>query len=174
MLRLYVALVVAAEAGILALLAIFAPGSVGPAFLLAGALIPLTIFLAIRARGTWWTSLRMRSISPEEITEYEPTEPQIATPEGLAGSIVERTAEIRRTLQENPSEVQIEMCVLGYRTCVNDMITLTRLVDEELPGASFMRRLTLRRARKRAAGALSATRDALPPGVLRATRQEQQ
>jgi hypothetical protein len=54
------------------------------------------------------------------------------------------------------------------------MITLTHLVNEELPTAGFLRRFKLSRARKKATDALAGAREALPPGALRATRQEQQ
>jgi hypothetical protein len=54
------------------------------------------------------------------------------------------------------------------------MITLTHLANEELPNAGFLRRMKLRRARKKATDALVEAREALPPGALRATRQEQQ
>jgi hypothetical protein len=66
------------------------------------------------------------------------------------------------------------MCAIGYRACVNDMITLSHLINEELPLANLRRRLTLRRARRRATEALAGAREALPPGALRATHQEQQ
>ena len=66
------------------------------------------------------------------------------------------------------------MCALGYRSCVNDMITLTHLANEELPNAVPIRRMKLRRVRRKATDALSEAREALPPGALRATRQEQQ
>ena len=72
------------------------------------------------------------------------------------------------------SEIQVEMCALGYRACVNDMITLTHLVNEEISEASLLRRAKLRRARRKATDALSIARQSLPQGVLRATRQEQQ
>jgi hypothetical protein len=74
----------------------------------------------------------------------------------------------------SPSEIRVEMCTLGYRACVNDMITLTHLANQELPNTNLLRRFKLRRARKRATAALAEAREALPPGALRATRQEQQ
>ncbi|MDQ3638772.1 MAG: hypothetical protein M3426_12390, partial [Actinomycetota bacterium] len=88
--------------------------------------------------------------------------------------IVERADEIHRTLLESPSEVQVEMCALGYRACVNDMITLTHLISEESKSAGPVKRLRLRSARRRATDSLSVAREAMPPGALRATRQEQQ
>lgn len=176
MFRFYVALILAAEAVFLVVLPFIAPGA--PVFLFA-AVIPLTLIAAFVVRRVINNpAFRMRRISPEEITGYTPgdslPEQEPNTPEGLSALIVERTAEIRRTLEESPSEVQVEMCALGYRACVNDMITLTHRINEELPNAGFIRRFFLNRIRKKATDALSETREALPPGALRATRQEQQ
>jgi hypothetical protein len=139
-------------------------------------IIPLTLAVALLARR--WTggaAYRMRWISPEEITDYGVRQlPTADSPEKLSKSIVERATEIRRALAEEPSEIRVEMCTLGYKACVNDMITLTHLANAELPNAGFLRRVRLRRARKKATDALAEARKALPPGALRATRQEQQ
>ena len=97
------------------------------------------------------------------------------SPEGLSRSIVERAAEIRRSLTELPAdEMRVEMCALGYRACANDMITLTHLTNEALPSAPLLQRLRLRRLRKKAIDALAEAREAPPPEALRASRQEQQ
>lgn len=177
MFRLYVALILLAEIIFLALLPFVAPGV--PVWIFF-AVLPLTLvgaYVVHRLRNS--ASFRMRRLSPDEITRHKPArepgaEKDRNTPEELSRLIVERTAEIRRTLTESPSEIRIEMCALGYRACVNDMISLTHLTNEELPNAGFLRRLVLRRARKRATDALTATREALPQSALRATRQEQQ
>lgn len=179
MYRLYVALILVAEIFFLAILPFVAPGV--PIWIFF-AILPLTLVVAYaihRVRNS--ASFRMRRLSPEEITRYSAargpsveTGIQNSSPEELSRLIVERTAEIRRTLTESPSEVRIEMCALGYRACVNDMISLTHLSNEELPNAGFLRRLALRRARKKATDALTATREALPQSALRATHQEQQ
>jgi hypothetical protein len=170
--RLFVALILATEIVALAVLGILAQGV--PVLALAP-VVPLTLVVALLAR---WRSSRayymMRRLSPEEIVGHRYGRPATDTAEGLSGSIVERATEIRRTLAESPSEIRIEMCTLGYRACVNDMITLTHLANEELPNAGVLRRFKLRRARKKATDALAEVRDALPPGALRATRQEQQ
>jgi hypothetical protein len=175
MFRFYVALIVAAEVIVLALLPLIAPGV--PVLFFAPVL-PLTLAGAlILRRFVNRPAYRMRHLSPEEILRHRAVnaaENRDPTPEELSYFIVERTAEIRRTLAESPSEVQIEMCALGYRACVNDMITLTHLANEELPNANFLRRFVLRRARKKATDALTQTREALPASALRATRQEQQ
>jgi hypothetical protein len=54
------------------------------------------------------------------------------------------------------------------------VITLTHLTNEQLPNVGLLKRMRLRRARKKATDALAEARNALPPGALRATRQEQQ
>lgn len=144
------------------------------AFLLAP-VVPLTLVLGLAVRGKLGSvSYQARRLSPEEITNRESRNPPAPSPPELSRSIVERAFEIRRALNESPSEVQVEMCALGYRACANDMITLTHLLNEELPEAGPLRRWRLRRCRNRATTNLSITRDALPPGALRATRQEQQ
>jgi hypothetical protein len=169
---LFLALILVAEIVALAVL-----GNVRPDFpvLTLSPILPLTLVVALVARR--WTSgvgFRMRTISPEEIAEHEHRPPSEDSPEELSHSIVERATEIRRTLAEEPSEIRVEMCTLGYKTCVNDMITLTHLTNEELPNAGLLKRMQLRRARKKATDALAEARNALPPGALRATRQEQQ
>ena len=57
---------------------------------------------------------------------------------------------------------------------MNDMITLTHLANQEHSNTNFLRRFKLRRARKKATDALAEAKEALPPGALRATRQEHQ
>ena len=137
--------------------------------------VPLTlaVFLAARRRLDG-PARATRRLSPERITGYRPRIAEDNSPERLSRSIVERTVEIRRTLRESPSGVQVEMCALGYRACANDMITLTHLTNEQLRDAPALHRFKLRQAKKKAMEALSATREAMPPGALRATRQEQQ
>ena len=169
---LILALILLAEIVALAVLGTVAPGT--PILILAP-ILPLTLLLALVARR--WTSsafYRMRAISPEAIVGYRRRTPQADSPEALARSIVERANEIRRSLAEDPSEIRVEMCALGYKACVNDMITLTHLTNEELSNAGLLKRMQLRRARKKATDALAEARKALPPGALRATRQEQQ
>jgi hypothetical protein len=170
MFYLYVALILAAEIAALALLRFVLPGA--PVLPLT-AILPLTLVAALLVRRrTRDLAYQVRNISPEEVTGPPPDARDVSTPEKISASIVERAAEIRRTLTESPSEVRVEMCALGYRTCVNDMITLTHLTNEELPNANLLRRLRLRRARKKAIDALSEAREALPPDALRATHQE--
>ena len=174
MFKWYVGMVVAAE---IAMLLLLLPLAVPDSLVLVFApVVPVTVILALilrsrrdaLARGAW-------RLSPERITGYRTRIKLKDSPEDISHSIVERTSEIRRALEEEPdSEVRLEMCALGYRACVNDMITLTHLVNELAPNAPFVRRIGLRRARKRAIEALSITRQALPPGLLQAEHQERQ
>ncbi|TCJ19801.1 hypothetical protein E0L93_02250 [Rubrobacter taiwanensis] len=115
-----------------------------------------------------------RRLSPETIVNYEPPEEdEEPSPEQLSRFIVERAEEIHRTLLESPDELQVEMCALGYRACVEDMITLTHRVNEELREAGPLRRARLNASKRRAADALYRVRQELPPSALRATRQQQ-
>ena len=138
-------------------------------------LVPLTVAIALVVRRELESPAhRLRRLSPEAIVGYRPRR-RAESPETLSRSIVERAAEIRRSLTELPAdETRVEMCALGYRACANDMITLTHLVNERLPNAPFLERLRLRRARKRAIDALAEAREAIPSEALRASRQEQQ
>lgn len=168
-----VALVLIVEVVGLALLARQAPGI--PVWLLLP-LVPLTVGIALVVRRELDSPAhRLRRLSPEAITGHRPRRPVAESPEGLSRSIVERAGEIRRSLTELPAnETRVEMCTLGYRACANDMITLTHLVNEALPNAPLLQRLKLRRARKKAIDALTEAREAIPPGALRTSRQEQQ
>lgn len=143
--------------------------------LLFAPLVPLAIVLALVAYPKLKNfSYRRRRITPDRITGYQPRKFSEVTPEELSATIVERAGAIKRAIPEEPSEIQLEMYAIGYRACVNDMITLTQTTNEALREANFLRRLKLRRAYRKATGALSTTRDALPPGALKAARQEQQ
>ena len=169
---LFVALILMVEILVLVVLGNVAPNT--PVLALAP-IVPLTLVVTLLVRR--WTSsatFRMRTISPEDIADYGGDRQGTDSPETLSRSIVERATEIRRTLSEEPSEIRVEMCTLGYKACVNDMITLTHLTNEALPNAGLLKRMQLRRARKKATDALTEARNALPPGALRATRQEQQ
>jgi hypothetical protein len=166
------ALILVAEAVALVLFSRVAPYTL--VFLLTP-IVPLTLVVAFIVYSKLdELSYKARRLSPEVIASHSNRRPATDSPEELSRSIVERATEIQRTLAELPSEIRIEMCTLGYRACVNDMITLTHLCNEELPNANFLRRFKLRRARKKATDALAGAREALPPGALRATRQEHQ
>lgn len=172
MTKLHLTLVLAVEAAVIGLLWFVVSGSLA---LLLVPLLPLTLVVALLLHYVAGNpGYRARRLSPEDIVRYQTQEIEVDTPEELSRRIVERADEIHRTLLESPSEVQVEMCALGYRACVNDMITLTHLVNEESKATGPIRRLRLRAARRRATDSLSIAREAMPPDVLRATRQEQQ
>jgi hypothetical protein len=137
-------------------------------------IITLTLVAAfIVRRRLGGPAYGIRRLSPQAIAGYRARDPHTDSPEALSHAIVERAKEIQHALEESPSdEVRVEMCALGYRACANDMITLTHLTNEALPGASFLKRIRLRRSRKKAIDALSEARKALPPGALRTAPQE--
>jgi len=167
MTKLYLTLILTAAAIVLLSFATGLP------ILLLVPVLPLTLAMALLLRHvfrspTYWA----RRLSPEEIMRRRTPEAQPDTPEELSHRIVERADEIHRTLLESPSEIQVEMCALGYRSCVNDMITLTHLINEEMKTAGPIKRLKLHGARRRATASLSGAREAMPPGALRVTRQE--
>lgn len=170
MFKLYLTSILVAEVVALAALAYLAP----EVTLFLVPLIPLTLVVAVVAhRRAGGPARGLRRLSPEAIAGYRPRVSFTDSPEGLSRTIVERAEEIQRSIEESPSdEVRVEMCALGYRACANDMITLTHLTNEALQGASFLKRIRLRRSRKKAIDALSDARKALPPGALRAAPQE--
>lgn len=131
-----------------------------------------TVFLA-RRRATD-PSYGARRLSPQDIVGYRSIERHEEDAATLSRTIIERAGEIRRTLLASPSGVQVEMCILGYRACVNDMITLSHLAGEEAKTSGPLKRLKLRRNRRLAIDALTAAREALPPNAMRSTRQEHQ
>ncbi len=174
MFEIFVALIMVAGIVGLILLPSFAPDVL---VLALAPLVPLMLILAFVLHPKIKDfSYRRWRITPERITGHNlrALPSPGSGPEDLSRSIIERATEIRRAMKGKTSEIQVEMCALGYRACVHDMITLSHLVNSELPEAGFVRRMKLRQARRRSTDALSAARQALPPGVLRATRQEQQ
>jgi hypothetical protein len=173
MFRFTVALIISVEALSLFVLPLVAPYAV---VLVLAPLILLTVVLAFvlyprfgRISYSTWR------LTPESIAEQStPETVDGVDPIFLARSIVERAKEIRRAMLKSPTEIEVEICALGYRACVNDMITLSHIANEELAGDGLLRRLRLKRARRRATEALSGARSALPSGALRATHQEKQ
>ena len=173
MFKLYLTSILVAEVVAVVALAFLRPDGL-ELYLLP--IIPLTLVVAyiIRRRFSGPT-YGIHRLSPQAIAGYRARDPATNSPEALSRAIVERAEEIQHALEESPSdEVRVEMCALGYRACANDMITLTHLINEALPTASFLRRVKLRRSRKKAIDALSEARRALPPGALRTAPQERQ
>lgn len=143
-----------------------------PPLAAAGLLVVLAASYFALRRGLGSSAYKLRGLSPEKIAAYH-NEDENPSAEGVSASIVERATQIKHALDEEPSEIETEMCALGYRKCANDMITLTHLINEEMKEAPLFRRWRLKRCRKRAIESLSAVRESLPPGILKATRQEQ-
>ncbi|MDQ5810628.1 MAG: SPW repeat protein [Actinomycetota bacterium] len=85
-------------------------------------------------------------------------------PERLCRHIIECSYEIRRTLLGQTSGVEVGMCILGYRACLNGGITLNRLINKELPESGLLRRLRLKIARRQVTHSLLRVREVLPPG----------
>ena len=114
-----------------------------------------------------WMALRYRArkLSPEKIVGHEDAE-EPRSPERLSRQIVERSEQIHQALRKAPSEAEVEMYTFGYRACANDLVTLTRLVNDEFPESGLIRRARLEAARRRAAGSLSRLREAFPVGAL--------
>jgi hypothetical protein len=104
------------------------------------------------------------TITPERLIR-SPAPDQPIGPEQLCWQIVECSYQIRRTLLGQTSGVEVGMCLLGYRACVNGSITLDRLIDKELPEAGPVRRLRLKMAQRQVAHSLARTREVIPPGV---------
>jgi hypothetical protein len=173
MFKLYLTSILVAEVVALAALEFMSQGGL---LLYLVPIVPLTLVAAFMVRRRFGgPAYGIHRLSPQAIAGYRARDPAINSPEDLSRAIVERAEEIQHALEESPSdEVRVEMCALGYRACANDMITLTHLINEALPDASFFRRVRLRRSRKKAIDALSEARKALPPGALRTAPQERQ
>jgi hypothetical protein len=104
-----------------------------------------------------------RRISPEKLLRYGQWEEHMH-PERLCRQIVECSYEIRQRLLGQTSGVEVGMCILGYRACLNGGITLNRLINKELPESGLIRRLRLEIARRQVAYSLVRVREVLPPG----------
>ncbi|WP_047863735.1 hypothetical protein [Rubrobacter aplysinae] len=177
MFRFYTIIALITELSLVALLASITNDP--RAFVLLAVLAPATVIGAFMLRSFMDDpARRTRSLSPESIAGYRSPEESAGSgerlPREISRSIVERSEEIQRTMSESPSEIQTEMCAIGYRSCVNDMITLTHKINAALPEAGLVGRMRLRADRRRATDSLAKARRSLPPGALRATRQELQ
>ena len=107
----------------------------------------------------------MKALSPLQVSSvrcrHAPTEP-----EALARRIVECSFQIRATMLESPSETEIESCLVGYKSCADDMVTLAAMVAKEHPKSGAMRRLKLRMVRGEALHSLARAREALPDRAM--------
>jgi hypothetical protein len=111
-----------------------------------------------------------RRISPEKRFRYGERDEHMP-PERLCRHIVECSYEIRRTLLKRTSVAEVGLCVLGYQACVNDSITLNRLIAKELPESGLLRQLRLKIAQRQAAHSLARAREVIPPSVPQAWRR---
>lgn len=109
-----------------------------------------------------------RGISPEKVLRArhkEADEPRHVL--SLGRRILERAGQLRRTLEGHPSEIEVEMCLMGYRTCCDELLDMRLKLAEELPASGPLRRLRLQAALWRSSRAVRLVREALPPGTLR-------
>ena len=133
-----------------------------------------TARVALDLTASWRTnylSYLARTLTPESIIWTRVTKDP-ARPEQLADHIAESTDRIRRTLLEKPSDLELEMCAVGYARCAQDAVILVRLIQEETKKCGPLRQLKLRAAQHRATDSLSRACEAFPPGVLCGTCQE--
>lgn len=117
----------------------------------------------LRSRSRVYRGFRL---SPERIIDCQKSV-QTGTPETLSKQIVERSEQIHKTLLNTDLQIEAEMCVLGYKSCVADMLLLVGRIEEELPEAGYIRRHWLKAARREAEDSLSKTREVLPPSTVR-------
>ena len=176
MFKLCIALILIVEITALVLLSLFVSETL-VLFLTPLVLVTIVLTFVLYPRFGGF-SYRAWRLTPEKIAAHKPQDDSRTSQENnpifLSRSIVERATEIRRAMLASPSEAEVEICALGYHACVNDMITLTHIANEELSNAGFLRRMKLNRSRRRATEALSGARTALPPEALRTRHQEKQ
>lgn len=144
---------------------------------IAGVLLVATtdvpMLSAAMNRMLWSKSRLYRAIklSPERIVGCQ-SSVQTGTPETLSKQVVERSERIRESLTADPSPIEIEMCVLGYKSCAADMLLLLGRIEEELPDANAIRSWRLKSARRKAIESLTRTRETLPPATAQALHPE--
>lgn len=145
--------------------------SVG-ALTVALSVTPESVFDLVAWIQAWRLRRGIHRVSPYQIACAEEPE-QTISPQRLCRRIVERSHQIHRTLLHQPTETEIEMCVLGYRCCARDMIKLSCIIDAERLVIGVPRRWTLELVRRQSAHALSRARKKLPPQALRTQRQRE-
>lgn len=107
---------------------------------------------------------RVRRLSPEKIVGYEgPEEPQ--SPGRLCWHIVERSHQIHETLRENPSEAQVEACILGQAACMDDLTSLIELIAGRLSKSGPVRRCRLGLVRWAATRSIRRAAEAFPEAL---------
>lgn len=100
-------------------------------------------------------------LSPQGIVGYEG--PEVSpSPGRLCWHIVERSHETHDALRRNPSEAQVEACILGHAACVNDLTSLGGLIADRLPKSGPLRRRKLGLLRWAATRSVHRAGDAFP------------
>lgn len=141
----------------------------------------LTVALSVTPESVfdlaaWIQAWRLRRdihrVSPYQIARAEEPE-QTISPQRLCRRIVECSHQIHRALLHQPTETEIEMCILGYRACVSDIIKLSCIIDAERLVSGIPRRWRLELARRQSAHALSRAWKRLPPQARRTQRQSE-
>jgi hypothetical protein len=137
--------------------------------LIAGALLvatgePLRALFGLASARVALLVYDLKTLSPRQVSSFQG---RCASPgpELLARRIVECSSQIRATMLEDPSEDEIKTCIVGYRSCVNDMFTLVAMVAQERPKSRVLRRLKLRMVRGEALHALACAREGLRDAV---------
>jgi hypothetical protein len=114
-----------------------------PAASVAFAALPATALSWILAHHLLWAPpWHARRLHPGMVARYGGSEKLLGSGR-LCEQIGERCDRIRRTLSEAPSETEIEMCAIGYRICLDDMVTATETIERESSKAGSLRRLSL-------------------------------
>jgi hypothetical protein len=86
--------------------------------------------------------LQARTLTPQGIVGHEGPEGE-HSPGRLCWHIVERSHEVHDALSRNPSEAQVEACILGHAACVRDLTSLGGLIADRLTKSGPLRRRKL-------------------------------
>lgn len=107
---------------------------------------------------------RARLLSPQKIVGYDgPEEP--ASPGRLCWHIVERSHQVHETLRRNPSEAQVEACILGHAACMDDLTSLIGLIADRRPKSGPLRRRSLGLIRWAATHSVRRAAEAFPEAL---------
>ena len=134
--------------------------------------LALVAFVSLSLFLIWLRRSPAYGLTPGRVVSYKEVEERPVKPEILHQLIVERLKQIRRALRRSLSEVEVEMCALGYRSCAEDTLTLTRMIDEDLSNRGPVRRIQLKIIRHRSLALLSKVRKALPEDLPHRSPQE--
>lgn len=119
--------------------------------------------LAVRLRALL-LRLRVRLLSPQKIVGYQGHE-EPPGPGRLCWQIVERSHQIRDALRRNPSEAQVEACILGHAACVQDLTSLLELVAVRLRKSGPVRQRPLMLLRWAATRSVDRAGEAFPKAM---------